>query len=93
MASEAPGVVPCKDIPVREIRDETVTLDKVPHQSDYVTFADWVRHEANKHCASGHCIQGICHGHAEISFWEKTGDEGESFTCRYSADYTCRCDG
>jgi hypothetical protein len=90
MADE-PTVVPCKDIPRHEVRNETVTLDKVPHQSDYVTFADWARHQANKHCEPGHCIQGNCHGHAEISAWDKTGDTDTTFTVTYSADYTCRC--
>ena len=91
MADELPHATMCADIePVRLVEQE-ITLAKARNQSDYATFAAWIRNKARKQCESAYCPKGKCRGQVEVTDWEPVSESNDKFTCRFSAEMSCRC--
>jgi hypothetical protein len=85
-------VTPCDKIEPVFMDDERRTFEKVAHQTAFATFNNWAHHEARRLCERGSCVTGTCRGHVDVSEWRLEQDDGERFTCAFSAKFFCRCD-
>lgn len=84
-------IVPCDTIePVKMVNEER-TFARQPDQNPFAAFNDWAHLEARRMAERGSCVTGTCRGEVAVDDWELVSEDGENFTCRFTAVFSCRC--